>query len=207
MKSKRKATSKSKKKELKVKETKSKSKSKKQESSEPIIPSPSTIPCSELTSQYNTLRINCIENIPSSIEDIFTIKEKNLLALCRSDNTIEIWTTNTWIQLYKFPGLKNIQTRRVWMTYKNSSNSNYDIFNHLRLFSIGLSGYFIEWDFQTLLPKYEYKNSSAIWDFKIKNKLCLLASYDGKVEIIKIKKNENPYMVKNISTRDNILSI
>ena len=207
MKSKRKTTSKAKKKELKVKETKSKSKSKKQESSEPIIPSPSTIPCSELTSQYNTLRINCIENIPSSIEDIFTIKEINLLALCRSDNTIEIWTTNTWIQLYKFPGLKNIQTRRVWMTYKNSSNSNYDIFNHLRLFSIGLSGYFIEWDFQTLLPKYEYKNSSAIWDFKIKNKLCLLASYDGKVEIIKIKKNENPYMVKNISTRDNILSI
>ena len=207
MKSKRKTTSKAKKKELKVKETKSKSKSKKQESSEPIIASPSTIPCSELTSQYNTLRINCIENIPSSIEDIFTLKEINLLALCRSDNTIEIWTTNTWIQLYKFPGLKNIQTRRVWMTYKNSSNSNYDIFNHLRLFSIGLSGYFIEWDFQTLLPKYEYKNSSAIWDFKIKNKLCLLASYDGKVEIIKIKKNENPYMVKNISTRDNILSI
>ena len=205
MKSKRKTTSKAKKKELKVKETKSKSK--KQESSEPIIASPSTIPCSELTSQYNTLRINCIENIPSSIEDIFTLKEINLLALCRSDNTIEIWTTNTWIQLYKFPGLKNIQTRRVWMTYKNSSNSNYDIFNHLRLFSIGLSGYFIEWDFQTLLPKYEYKNSSAIWDFKIKNKLCLLASYDGKVEIIKIKKNENPYMVKNISTRDNILSI
>jgi hypothetical protein len=86
--------------------------------------------------QYQTLRINCIENIPSSIEDIFTIKEINLLALCRSDNTIELWTTNTWIQLYKFPGMKNIQTRRVWLTYKNSSQINNDIFNSIRLFSV-----------------------------------------------------------------------
>ena len=34
-----------------------------------------------------------------------------------------------------------------------------------------------------------------------------MASYDGKVEIIKIKKNENPFLVKSVPTRDNILSI
>ena len=95
----------------------------------------------------------------------------------------------------------------MWITYKNASQINNDIFNYIRLFSVGLSGYFIEWDFQTMLPKYIYKNSSAIWDFKIKNKLCLLASYDGKVQIIKIKKNENPFLVKSVSTRDKILSI
>ena len=204
MKGKRKASSKSKKKELKE-QPKTKNKvpdSPKQKTKKPI-----TKPLSQENTQYQTLRINCIENIPSSIEDIFTIKEINLLALCRSDNTIELWSTNTWIQLYKFPGLKNIQTRRVWLTYKNSSQINDDIFNCIRLFSVGLSGYFIEWDFQTMLPKYTYKNSSAIWDFKIKNKLCLLASYDGKVEIIKIKKNENPFLVKSVSTRDKILSI
>ena len=207
MKGKRKTTSKPKKNELKEPKSKPKTKSKSPESQTQKNKNPIFNPNSSSTISYNTLRINCIENIPSSIEDIFTIKEINLLALCRSDNTIELWTTNTWIQLYKFPGLKNIQTRRVWLTYKNSLQLNTDIFKYLRLFTIGLSGYFIEWDFQTLLPKYLYKNSSAIWDFKIKNKLCLLASYDGKVEIIKIKKNENPYMVKNISTRDNILSI
>ena len=203
MKGKRKTSSKSKKKELKE----PKAKTKVLDSPKQKIKKEIQNPLPQENTQYQTLRINCIENIPSSIEDIFTIKEINLLALCRSDNTIELWTTNTWIQLYKFPGLKNIQTRRVWLTYKNSSQINNDIFNSIRLFSVGLSGYFIEWDFQTMLPKYIYKNSSAIWDFKIKNKLCLLASYDGKVEIIKIKKNENPFLVKSIPTRDNILSI
>jgi len=203
MKGKRKTSSKSKKKELKE----PKAKTKVPDSPKQKIKKEIQNPLPQENSQYQTLRINCIENIPSSIEDIFTIKEINLLALCRSDNTIELWTTNTWIQLYKFPGLKNIQTRRVWLTYKNSSQINNDIFNSIRLFSVGLSGYFIEWDFQTMLPKYIYKNSSAIWDFKIKNKLCLLASYDGKVEIIKIKKNENPFLVKSVPTRDNILSI
>ena len=104
---------------------------------------------------YNILRVNCIENIPSSIEDIFSIKELNLLALCRSDNTIEIWTTNSWVQLFKFPGLKNIQTRRIWLTYKSSSLIDNNIFNNLRLFTIGLNGYFIEWSFETFLPKYK----------------------------------------------------
>ena len=203
MKGKRKTSSKSKKKELKE----PKAKTKDPDSPKQKIKKEIQNPLPQENTQYQTLRINCIENIPSSIEDIFTIKEINLLALCRSDNTIELWTTNTWIQLYKFPGLKNIQTRRVWLTYKNSSQINNDIFNSIRLFSVGLSGYFIEWDFQTMLPKYIYKNSSAIWDFKIKNKLCLLASYDGKVEIIKIKKNENPFLVKSVPTRDNILSI
>ena len=203
MKGKRKTSSKSKKKELKE----PKAKTKVPDSPKQKIKKEIQNPLPQENTQYQTLRINCIENIPSSIEDIFTIKEINLLALCRSDNTIELWTTNTWIQLYKFPGLKNIQTRRVWLTYKNSSQINNDIFNSIRLFSVGLSGYFIEWDFQTMLPKYIYKNSSAIWDFKIKNKLCLLASYDGKVEIIKIKKNENPFLIKSVPTRDNILSI
>ena len=137
------------------------------------------------------------------------MKELNLLALCRSDNTIEIWTTNSWIQLCKFPGLKNIQTRRIWMIYKSTSPINDNIFNNLRLFTIGLNGYFIEWSFETLLPKYTYQNTGgAIWDFKIKNKLCLLASDDGAVRIIQIKKNEEPFIIKQFEkSRSKILSI
>ena len=161
--------------------------------------------------QYSILRINCIENIPSSIENIFTLSDLNLLCLCRSDNTIEIWTTNSWIQLIKFPGLKNIQTRRVWLISKNSSkNSNINnIFNSLRLFSIGLNGYFVEWSFETLLPKFTYKNpGGAIWDFQIKNKVCLLSSNDGSIRIIQIKKNEAPYLIKQYEkAQSKILSI
>ena len=158
---------------------------------------------------YNILRVNCIENLPSSIEDIFTLNEINIMALSRSDNTIEIWTTDTWVQLLKFPGLKNIQTRRIWLIYKNSLPINNNIFNYLRLFTIGLNGYFIEWSFETLLPKYIYKNNGgSIWDFKIKNKLCLLGSDDGAVRIIKIKKNEEPFIVKQFEkTKSKILSI
>ena len=162
--------------------------------------------------QYSSIiRINCIENIPSSIENIFTLSNINLLCLCRSDNSIEIWTTNSWIQLIKFPGLKNIQTRRVWLISKNNnknSNTN-NILNSLRLFSIGLNGYFIEWSFETLLPKFTYKNpGGAIWDFQIKNKVCLLSSNDGSIRIIQIKKNEAPYLIKQYEkTQSKILSI
>jgi len=198
MKTKRKSSSSSQKPKQKEKESKTNNNDDKLESQN-----------TEMNNTYNILRINCIENIPSSIEDIFTLAELNILALCRSDNTIEIWTTDTWVQLLKFPGLKNIQTRRIWLTYKNSSQINNNIFNYLRLFTIGLNGYFIEWSFETLLPKFTFKNNGgAIWDFKIKNKLCLLGSDDGAVRIIKIKKNEEPFIVKQFEkTKSKILSI
>ncbi len=53
------------------------------------------------------LRINSIVDMPSSIEDIFHLPQEKILAIGRSDNSIELWSTNTWIQILKLPGLKS----------------------------------------------------------------------------------------------------
>jgi hypothetical protein len=53
------------------------------------------------------LRISSIVDMPSSIEDIFNLNNEKILAVARSDNSIELWSTNTWVQLLKIPGLKS----------------------------------------------------------------------------------------------------
>ena len=53
------------------------------------------------------LRISSIIDMPSSIEDIFNLNNEKILAVARSDNSIELWSTNTWVQLLKIPGLKS----------------------------------------------------------------------------------------------------
>jgi hypothetical protein len=73
---------------------------------------------SQIQSSLEIIRINCIDNIPSSIENIFTLPSLNILALCRSDNSIEIWTINSWIQLIKIPGSQKINTRRIFLLQK-----------------------------------------------------------------------------------------
>jgi len=53
------------------------------------------------------LRINSIVDMPSSIEDLFHLQNEKILAVGRSDNSIELWSTSTWIQVLKIPGLKS----------------------------------------------------------------------------------------------------
>jgi hypothetical protein len=62
----------------------------------------------ENLSTTDIIKINSIVDLPSSIEDMFNLQEYNLIAVSRSDNTIELWSTKTWIQLLKIPGLKSI---------------------------------------------------------------------------------------------------
>ena len=173
---------------------------------------------SKVLNEYNLIRINSIENIPSPIEDMCALNEYNLLCLCRSDNSIELWTTDSWIQLLKIPGNDNIQTRKIKIIYKNknnitttiNNNNNNINFNNIKIFTVGLSGYFIEWDLINLKAKFIYNNNShAIWDFAfIKNKTCLIASDDGIVRAIQIKKNQNPILLKTFEKlSDKILSI
>lgn len=58
---------------------------------------------------YSTkiIRVNSILDMPSSIEDMFNLEGGNILAVARSDNSIELWDTNSWIQIIKIPGLKS----------------------------------------------------------------------------------------------------
>jgi hypothetical protein len=52
------------------------------------------------------IRINSIVDVPSSIESLHYIDNENLLTVARSDDSIELWNTNTWIQLTKISGVK-----------------------------------------------------------------------------------------------------
>ncbi len=100
--------------------------------------------------ETKVLRINSIVDIPSSIETLFALEQYNLLAIGRSDNSIEIWNTITWVQLIKIYGTKSNSIRKVFMIKKEQSNN---VFDNLRVFSIGLNGYLIEWSLVTLQPK------------------------------------------------------
>ncbi len=128
------------------------------------------------------LRLNSIVDVPSSIESMFVLH--NILAVARSDNTVELWDTNTWVQLIKIFGTKDIGLRRVFLKNKSDNIST------LRVFTVGLNGYLIEWDLITLRQKHYYHNpGGSLWDVDVNDKLALLACDDGSPRVTKIKKN------------------
>ena len=102
------------------------------------------------TKENKVLRINSIVDNPSAIESLFALDKHNLLAIGRSDNSIEIWSTQTWVQLVKIYGTKSNTIRKVFMMKKEETKN---VFDNLRLFSIGLNGYLIEWSLVTFQPK------------------------------------------------------
>jgi WD40 repeat protein len=137
------------------------------------------------------LRLNSIVDVPSPIESIFSLN--NILAVARSDNTIELWDTNTWIQLIKIFGSKDIGVRRIFLRNKGQDLST------LKVYSIGLNGYLIEWDLITLKQKHYYHNpGGSLWDVDVNDKLALLACDDGSPRVIKLKKN-NLFLQKQFS--------
>jgi hypothetical protein len=96
------------------------------------------------------IRINSIVDNPSPVESMYMLEECSLLAVGRSNNTIEVWNINNWIQLIKIFGNKSNQVRRVFMLLKKDENANTNLFEKLRLFSIGLNGYLVEWGIDTM---------------------------------------------------------
>ncbi len=102
---------------------------------------------------HKILRVSCIVDNPSPIESMFFLEKYDLLAVGRSDNSIEIWNTQTWVQLIKIFGTKSNTIRKVFLLKKRSSEN---VFDHLRLFSIGLNGYLIEWCLIKMQPKVNF---------------------------------------------------
>jgi len=133
---------------------------------------------------YDTkvFRLNSIVDIPSSIESLFLVH--NILSVARSDNTIELWDINTWIQVNKIYGIKDIGIRRVFLINRSKELSD------LRIFTISLNGYLIEWSLLSQRQKDFYQNpGGSLWDYDLKNKFVLLACDDGSPRVVKIKKN------------------
>ena len=94
---------------------------------------------------HKILRVNSIIDNPSPVESLFNLEKYGLLAVGRQDNTIEIWNTNTWVQLIKINGTQSINIKKVFMIKKDKNEKGVTVFSNLRLFSIGTNGYLIEW--------------------------------------------------------------
>lgn len=105
---------------------------------------------------HKILRISSIIDNPVPIESLFNLEKYNLLAVGRSDNTIEIWNTDTWVQLIKINGTQSINIKKVFMIKKERKGQEKNLFANLRLFSIGTNGYLIEWSIHTGEPRVKY---------------------------------------------------
>ena len=99
---------------------------------------------------HKVLRVNSIVDNPIAIESLYHLDGYKLLAVGRADNSIEIWSTESWVQLIKVFGTKSNSIRKVFMLKKEKTEN---LFDNLRLFSIGLNGYLIEWCLFSLKPK------------------------------------------------------
>jgi hypothetical protein len=95
--------------------------------------------------ETKVIRLNSITDVPSPIEAFFKPENINILGVGRSDNTIELWNTDTWVQLVKLYGSKDLGLRRLFMLG--------DDLNSLRIFTAGLNGYLIEWSMHTMSQK------------------------------------------------------
>jgi hypothetical protein len=96
-------------------------------------------------SDIKVIRLNSITDIPIAIEHLYKPENINILGVARSDNTIEIWSTDTWVQLIKIYGSKDLGIRRLFFIG--------DTIENLRVFTVSLNGYLIEWSFHTLAQK------------------------------------------------------
>ena len=52
-------------------------------------------------------RINKLIDIPSPIQTMYLSNSKKFLAVGRQDNSIEVWKTDSWIQIIKIAGNKS----------------------------------------------------------------------------------------------------
>jgi hypothetical protein len=112
-------------------------------------------------------RVSSIIDKPSAIESLYNLEKYKLLAVGRSDNSIEIWNTDTWVQLVKIQGTQSNQIRRVFMIKKKDT---VNLFDNLRLFSVGMNGYLIEWSLITMDIKV-FKYYLFIYYFRIFTKI------------------------------------
>ena len=71
----------------------------------------------------------------------------------------------------------------------------------------GLNGQVIEWDLQKQAPKAKYNSHSAIWDSKLHGKYAYLASEDGSVKIVKVKKTKIEFVRALVKVEGRCLSV
>lgn len=65
----------------------------------------------------------------------------------------------------------------------------------------------IEWNLQTGIPKAKYNSHAPIWDSKVHGKFVYLASEDGTVKIVKVKKTKIDYVRALVKAENRCLSL
>lgn len=118
------------------------------------------------------------------------------------------------------PGNKNCDIRNIHWYEPNaatsqklkSSNPLYyetaeNKLKKRRIVTTGLNGVVIEWNLQSLTPKAKYNNHSAIWDSKISGKHAYIATEDGTIKILKLKKNKIDFVRSLLKMDSRCLSL
>ena len=126
--------------------------------------------------------------------------DRKLVAVARENNSIEVWTRDSWVQLLIIPGNKNCAIRNIhWLekaattrTGDNGRNDTNPLYQNdgqsRRLITTGLNGVVIEWDLLSHGVKAKHSVNAAIWCSKLVNKNLYLACEDGTVKLLKVKK-------------------
>lgn len=125
-------------------------------------------------------------------------QNRQLLAVCRENGSIEIWLPKSWTQILVLPGNKNCIARRVhWIEKENSCqvdlqgrNPLVDRYGEsLRLVTSGLNGLLVEWDLALGQIKSKLMMNSQVWDSKVSEKYLYLAMMDNSIQIAKVRKD------------------
>jgi len=145
---------------------------------------------------YESLRFAHFQ--PQAVEAMALTADRELLAVARENNAIEIWLRETWVQLLVIPGNKNCAIRRIhWVEKHPTASSDRKEANPLfsrqgearRLVTTGLNGVVLEWDLLTHQAKVKLSVNTAIWDSKVVGKNLYLACEDGSIKTVRVKKD------------------
>lgn len=135
--------------------------------------------------------------------------DRALLAVSRSNSSMEIWKVDSFSQLLVIPGNKNCDIRGLhWLEPKiNGANQrkegndpNLFYFRRTkdgkveskkrRLVTTGLNGVVIEWDLLTGRPLYRYNCNCAIWNSVLVGKFLFVSCHDGSSRLLKLRKQK-----------------
>ena len=149
-------------------------------------------------------RINDIVQSPSTIEDMASCD--GILAIARTDG-IELRDIQTYSVLVKIPGVKEIDTKRIFITKRklesnyeeeedvdetnNEKVGSYSLINfhkNYRIFTTGLCSFLVEWSILKQQPSQFYSCSgNPIWDAcfsKVNTDSIYLGCNDGVIRVI-----------------------
>lgn len=130
---------------------------------------------------------------PQAVETMAITEDRKLVAVARSNNSIEIWKRDSWSQIQVLPGNANCPIRNLhWYESKGTSKDKNPLYHgdkKRRLIATSLNGQVIEWDLLTGQIRYKFAAQAAIWNSQLVGKFLYCACEDGSIKVVKVKKH------------------